>query len=331
MIRYGILGFGLHAVKRLMPGFAEAKNCRVSALSRRKLKDAQASAKQFGIRLAFDSAEELCKSKEVDAVFVATPNARHLEDVLLALRHGKPVLVEKPMGMNAGECKKMVEAAHKAKLPLGVAQVFRFEDSTARLRERLAAHELGKLTFARSEFSYPGRGHARSWLNQRSIAGGGPIADVGVHCIDALRFILQDEVLRVGARTAADRESGDVEAAAVVTLEFSRGVLGAVLVSTRAAYRTPLEIVGEEGVLRADDALNVEHPIRIELLRAGEIVDTERVSNHLAYARQVDAFADAMQGKATFPAPGEEGWTNQMILDAAYRSAKSGKAEKVSG
>lgn len=331
MIRFGILGFGLHAVKRLMPGFAEAKNCRVSALSRRKLQEAKASARQFGIPLAFDSAEELCKAKEVDAVFVATPNASHLDDVLLALRNGKPVLVEKPMGMNAGECKKMVEAAHKAKLPLGVAQVFRFEDSTARLRERLAAHELGKLTFARSEFSYPGRGHARQWLNQRAIAGGGPIADVGVHCIDALRFILQDEVLRVSARTTADRESGDVEAAAALTLEFSRGVLGAVLVSTRAAYRTPLEIVGENGVLRADDALNVEHPIRIELLREGEIVDAERVSNHLAYARQVDAFADAVQGKIAFPVPGEEGWTNQMILDAAYRSAKSGKIEKVSG
>ncbi len=330
MIRFGILGFGLHAVKRLMPGFAEAKRCRVSALSRRKLEEARASARKFGIPLAFDSAEELCKSKDVDAVFVATPNASHLADVLLALKHGKPVLVEKPMGMNAAECKKMVEAAHKARLPLGVAQVFRFEDSTARLRERVASHELGKVTFARSEFSYPGRNHARVWLNQRAIAGGGPIADVGVHCIDALRFILQDEVLRVSARTTADRESGDVEAAAVLSLEFGRGVLGVVLVSTRAAYRTPLEIVGENGVLRAEDALNVEHPIRIELLREGEIVDTERVSNHLAYARQVDAFAQAVEANSPFPAPGEEGWTNQMILDAAYRSAKSGKMEKVS-
>ena len=329
MVRFGILGFGLHAVKRLMPGFAEAKNCKVTALSRRKLEDAQASAKQFNVPLAFAAAEELCKSKELDAVFVATPNASHLEDVLLALRHGKAVLVEKPMGMNAAECKKMVEAAHKARLQLGVAQVFRFEDSTARLRERVAARELGKITFARSEFSYPGREHARAWLTQRAIAGGGPLADVGVHCIDALRFILQDEVLRVSARTATDRESGDVEAAALVSLEFSRGVLAAVLVSIRAAYRTPLEIVGENGVLRADDALNVEHPIRIELLRDGEIVDTERISNHLAYARQVDAFADAVQGKGAFPAPGEDGWTNQMILDAAYRSAKTGKVEKV--
>jgi 1,5-anhydro-D-fructose reductase (1,5-anhydro-D-mannitol-forming) len=120
-----------------------------------------------------------------------------------------------------------------------------------------------------------------------------------------------------------------VEAAALLSLEFSRGIQGAVLVSTRAAYRTPLEIVGENGVLRADDALGVEHPVRIELLRQGEIVDAERVSNHLAYARQVDAFADAVEGKSAFPAPGEEGWANQMILDAAYRSIKSGKVEKV--
>jgi len=331
MVRFGILGFGLHAVKRLMPGFAQAKNCRVTALSRRKLEEARASAKQFGIPLAFSSAEELCKAKEVDAVFIATPNSCHLADVLLALRCGKPVLVEKPMGMNAAECKKMVEGAQKAKLLLGVAQVFRFEQSTARLRERVASGEVGKTIFARSEFSYPGRQHARSWLNKRDIAGGGPIADVGVHTIDALRFILQDEVQRVSARTMADQDSGEVEAAAVLTLEFSRGTLGTVLVSTRASYRTPLEIVGESGVLRADNALNVEHPVRIELLREGEIVDAERLSNHLAYAQQVDAFADAVEGKAKFPAPGEEGWKNQMILDAAYRSAKSRRVEKVSG
>src|SRR5271170_8350045 len=97
MVNFGIIGFGLHAVKRLMPGFALAKNCRVTALSRRDLAKAQASARQYDIPLAFDSAEALCRSPEVHAVFVATPNASHLQDVLLAIKHSKPVLCEKPM------------------------------------------------------------------------------------------------------------------------------------------------------------------------------------------------------------------------------------------
>ena len=112
-------------------------------------------------------------------------------------------------------------------------------------------------------------------------------------------------------------------------LELSRGTLATVLVSTRAHYRTPIEIVGHAGVLRADDALNVDKPIRIEYWREGKLVEEEKVSNHLAYARQVDAFAAAVEGRAEFPVPGEEGLKNQLILDAAYRSAESGKSESV--
>ena len=330
MIRFGILGFGLHGVRRMMPGFALAHNCKVTALSRRDMAKARASAEQFQIPLAFDSAEDLCRCPEVDAVFVTTPNSCHLKDVLLALRCGKPVLCEKPMALNAGECRQMVEAARKARLLLGVAHVFRFEDSTARLRERIAAGEIGRPIFARSEFSFPGgQGHPRVWLHDPAVAGGGPIADIGVHCVDMLRYVLQDEIVRVSARGMSDKVSGELEAAAALVLEFSRGTLGAVLVSFRADYRTPIEFVGETGVLRADDGLNVERPITLELRRGGVSVETETVSNHLAYARQVDAFAAAVEGKAGFPVSGEQGWQNQEILDAAYRSLKSGKAENV--
>ena len=330
MIRFGILGFGLHAVKRLMPGFALAQNCRVTALSRRSIEKARDSASKFNIPLAFDSAEDMCRSSEVDAVLVTTPNSCHLADVLLAIRCGKPVLCEKPMGMNAGECRQMVEAARSAGLLLGVAQVFRFEDSTARLRERVVSGQIGKVVFARSEFSFPtGTAHPRAWINDPAVAGGGPIADVGVHAIDALRYILQDEVVRVSARGRYDLGPGAVESAALLTLEFSRGTLATVAVSFRTEYRTPMEIVGESGMLRGDDVLNVERPITLELRRGASVVETDQVSNRLAYARQVDAFADAIEEKAAFPVPGEQGWQNQEILDAAYRSLKSGKTEDV--
>ena len=329
MIRFGILGFGLHAVKRLMPGFALAQNSRVTALSRRRKASAQESARQFQIPLAFDSAEDLCRSPEVDAVFVTTPNACHLADVLLAIRCGKPVLCEKPMAVRADECRLMVEAARKAKLLLGIAQVFRFEESTERLRDRVSAGQIGRVIFARSEFSFPGGpGHARTWINDPAVAGGGPIADVGVHCVDALRYILRDEVVKVSARGVVDRTSG-LETAAALTLEFAQGTLGSVLVSSRVEYRTPLELVGENGVLRAEDGLNVERPITLELRRGGSVVEREQVSNQLAYAKQVDAFAAAVERKAQFPVPGEEGWQNQEILDAAYRGLRSGIAENV--
>jgi predicted dehydrogenase len=233
------------------------------------------------------------------------------------------------MAMNASECGEMVKAAHKRGILLGVAQVFRFEDSTARLREHIAAGDIGKPVLARAEFSFPGRNAARTWIRDAAIAGGGPIADVGVHCIDALRYLLADEVVSVMARAASDDASGNVEAAAALILEFSKGTLAVALVSFRADYRTPLEIVGEKGVLRADDGLTVDKPISIQLRRDGSIVRSEVVSNQYAYARQVDMFADAVEGHSSFTVPGEEGWQNQQILDAAYRSIQSGQREAV--
>jgi 1,5-anhydro-D-fructose reductase (1,5-anhydro-D-mannitol-forming) len=136
-------------------------------------------------------------------------------------------------------------------------------------------------------------------------------------------------VLHVNAREIPGSVPGNVEAGAALLLEFSRGTLATVAVSFLAEYRTPLELVGEAGALRADDALNVERPVHVELRRAGAALQTNTVSNKRAYARQVDAFAAALEGKAEFPIPGEEGWRNQEILDAAYRSMKSGQTEAV--
>jgi predicted dehydrogenase len=87
--------------------------------------------------------------------------------------------------------------------------------------------------------------------------------------------------------------------------------------------------VGTSGVLRADNGLTVDRPVNIQLHQEGDSVETETVSNSLAYARQVDSFAAAVEGKGIFPVPGEEGWKNQLILDAAYRAIKRGRIEGV--
>src|ERR1700690_624834 len=239
MVRFGIVGFGLHAVRRLMPGFALSKNCKVTALSRRKMADAKASAAEYGIPLAFDSVADLCASPEVDAVLVTTPNSLHLADVLDAVDAGKPVLCEKPLAMNADECRQMVKAARHKGVLFGVAHVFRFNESVRGLREWVAAGKIGRPVFARSEFSFfADASHPRKWLHDAKLAGAGPIFDVGVHCVDTLRYILQDEVVRVSAAAVSDALSGDAEAAASLMLEFSRGTMGTALACSRAEYPT---------------------------------------------------------------------------------------------
>src|SRR5271165_4227672 len=173
MVRFGIVGFGLHAAKRLMPGFAKATNCRVTAISRRDPERARESARKFGIEHAFTSSAELCASPDVDAVFVASPDALHLADVLESVRHGKPVLVEKPMAMNSVEAASMVEAARSAGVLLGVAHNMRFERSVQWFRQRVGEGAVGRPLLANATFVAPMLSSARTWAQDPKLATGG--------------------------------------------------------------------------------------------------------------------------------------------------------------
>lgn len=328
MVRFGIAGFGLHAVKRLMPGFANARNCRVTALTRRDAERARESAREFGIPHAFTSTAELCVCPDVDAVFIATPDAMHLADVLEAVRHGKPVLVEKPMAMNAAESRQMVEAARAAGVMLGVAHVMRFEESVRWFRERISTGAIGKPVLARAAFVAPLIDSARTWINDPSLATGGPLADVGVHCLDTLRYVLGDEVRNVMAQAQYD-EHWVLEASATALFQFAKGTLASISVSARSPYQTLLEVIGENGIVSSVNALNVDHPVTLELRRAFQVVEKREVRNGRAYTAQVEAFAAAVEEERPFEIPGEEGLQNQLILDAAFRSVKSGKMESV--
>ncbi len=328
MVRFGIAGFGLHAVKRLMPGFANARNCKVTALSRRDPTRAAASAREFGIEHAFTSTAELCACPDVDAVFIATPDAIHLADVLDAVKYRKPVLVEKPMAMNAREARQMVKAAQAAGVLLGVAHIMRFEESVRWFREKVASGAIGAPVLARAVFVAPLMSSPREWINDPSLATGGPLADVGVHCIDTLRYVLGDEVESVMAKAQYDPK-WVVEATGATVLQFARGTLATMSVTANSPYQTLVEVIGEEGMLSAVNALNVEHPITLEWRNGFEILETKKVLNDNAYTAQVEAFAAAVESGKPFEIPGEEGLKNQLILDAIFRSVKSGKAENV--
>ncbi len=328
MIRFGIVGFGHHAAKRLMPGFSNAQRCRVTALTRRDAQRAQASAREFGIAHAFTSTAELCACPEVDAVFVASPDAMHLADVMEAIRHRKPVLVEKPMAMNSSEAASMVKAARDAGVLLGVAHNMRFEHSVAWFRQKMRQGAIGQPLLARAAFVAPMLSSPRTWVQDPKLATGGPLADIGVHCIDTLRYVLGDEVASVNMQAQYDSHSV-LEASASGVLRFSRGTLAELAVSGRGAYYTLLEIAGETGVLSAVNALNVDHPVTLELRRAFDIAERTEVSNDDSYTLQLDAFATAVEEGRPFLVSAEDGLRNQLVLDAAFRSIQSNKTEIV--
>jgi 1,5-anhydro-D-fructose reductase (1,5-anhydro-D-mannitol-forming) len=348
MVRYGILGFGHHGERRLAPAFEHAQNSQLTGIWRRNQERARENAQHFRIAHLFDSPEELCASSFIDAVFVASPDALHSEHTLLALRHGKAVLCEKPLAMNASEAIRMASAARAAGLAFGVAQNFRYNLSLERMRALIAKGAIGDPVFASAHFCFLSGNSPRTWISDSGMACGGPIGDVGIHAIDALRFLLQQEVLAVstlaregesrleslpstgGESPAASSDSKrELEESAAITLEFSRGVLGNVQVSFRAQYRTFLEVVGETGVLTAESGLTVDRPVTIVHHSAGKVLDREVVSNADAYSRMLDAFSATVEGTGSFASTGEDGVQNQQILDAAFRSWHSGCRERI--
>ena len=328
-LRFAILGFGHHATRRLVPAFPLSADAELIGLWRRDAAAGARNAAELGIPHSFNSREDLCASPEVDAVFITSPDAMHRDDCLLALRHGKAVLCEKPLAMNAAEAEQIHSAADSAGLLFGVAQNFRWNRSLEWLRDRVASGAIGDVQLAHSEFSYPAQAAPRKWITDPTLASGGPIGDVGVHCLDALRFVLAQDAWSVSTLARRDELSGSVEAFASMQMEMSGGAFATIATSARASYRTLVEITGSEGVLVAENAFTVDHPVDVALRKNGEIVEQSTVSNTDGYARMLDAFVAAQRGGAPFRATGADAVRNMRTLDAAYRSWGSGQREAV--
>ncbi|MGB0124044.1 MAG: Gfo/Idh/MocA family oxidoreductase [Silvibacterium sp.] len=328
MTRFGILGFGHHAVRRLMPGFAGATDAKLVGLWRRDAAKAAANAREYSIPHIFPTPEALCASPEIDAVFVVSPDALHLEHVLMAARHRKHVLCEKPMAMNANQVEQMLAAAEQAGVKLGVAQNMRYNHSLARMREWIAEGRIGNPVLAQAQFAYSAEGSPRSWIYDPSLALGGPIGDVGIHCVDALRYVLgmdaATRVIAVNTLAHTDAASGAVESHAVMGLDFASGAMGSVTVTTRASYRTLVEVTGEKGVILCENGLTVDFPVDLVLRQGPEVVASETISNAGAYSRMLDGFSGWIEGRGEYLAPALDGLHNQLVLDAAYRSWRDG-------
>lgn len=331
MLRFGVLGFGHHAILRLVPAFARSNACRLTGLWRRNPDKARENARDFGVAQVFGTAAELCASEEIDAIFVTSPDAMHMEHVLLAIQHGKPVLCEKPLGMNASEVEAMLKASRQAGVVFGVAQNFRYNASVSLARQWIAEGRIGKPRLAHLQFCYDAERSPREWIYDPSLACGGPIGDVGIHCIDAMRFLLQDEPVAVSTLARKDDRSGVVESSAVIALELVGGALGMVSVTTRAAYRSLFEVAGERGTILCENGLTVERPVELELIQDGQTVLAEALSNADSYSRMLDSFAGAVAGDSSYLATGEDGLVNQRVLDAAYAAWRTGSRQTIAG
>lgn len=320
MIRYGILGYGLHARKRLTPAFAATKDSQLVGLWRRDAQKAAECAAELGL-VAFPSAEQLCASREIDAVLVTSPDSLHLEHVLLALSHGKHVLCEKPLAMNEAEAQTMLAAALSAGVKLGVAQNMRYNRSLACIRQWIAEGLIGTPHMVNITFCHDIERSPRQWISDPELACGGPVADIGIHALDALRYLLGSEIAEVSMLARKDAVSPAIESHAALSLTLDCGAIASILLTTQARYRTSVEVTGGTGSILCENALTVDYPVDVVLRRSVDGIErSESVSNQDAYTQMLDAFSGAIEGRCSYLAPGTDGLKNQRLLDAAYSS-----------
>ncbi len=321
-IRYGIIGFGRFAERKIAPAIRRAKNSEVVALQKRSPEEARRKADECSIPLSFGSVDELLRVPDIDAVFIVSANAAHCPETIAAAKAGKHVIVEKPMALNVREAERMIDACAAGGVKLMVGHMVRLSPLVSRVKELIDTGRIGTVKTVRTEFVYDARVSHRKWLIDRAVAGGGPVYDVGVHCIDTLRYILGGEPAAVSGTLWPPPTATATEESAFLALQFPGGVIASVTCSYTAPFRRVLlEVTGTEGVISVPDFTMSENLGRLSLTRGkadvpvGPQVEEVLVPN--LYAEESTMFTEWILGGAEPEIDGANGLMNQKILDRA--------------
>lgn len=313
-----------------------AQHCgaELTAVVNHKPETMAAFAEAFGIRRQYQTVKALLSDGSVDALVVSTPNYLHAEQTIAALRAGVHVLVEKPMSMNAQEAQQMCQTAEESGAVLMVAHCWRFDEEVLWLKERVS--QLGNIIRTKGIGVHAHWG-PDGWFTQKMFAGGGAMADMGIHALDTARFLLGDPYpVSVYAKIGTYYKDLDVDDTGMILVEWENGATSffesgwwqphadgpqaaTQLYGTRGfgqIFPTRLEIP------------NVQEQ-RIEVIESGYAFPRESDAPQSMYDAQMKYFLECIENNQ-IPVPGRlEGLINMKIVDAAYESSRTGNVVAV--
>ena len=358
-IGIGIIGSGFARTTQI-PGYRDCPGAKVVAIASRQRERAELVAREFDIPNVANDWQGLISRPDVDLVSVVTPPSTHMEIVLAALKHGKAVLCEKPMAMNADESKRMVEAARAAGLLALIDHELRFLKSRQAMHSMLLNGSIGQVRHCNYVFRSDYRGKADrawDWWSDQKM-GGGTLGAIGSHVVDSFRWMLGVEVTKVigllstHIKRRPDKDGKESRAVttddeAKLLFRFADGPLtnettGAASLSVveSGKHENRLEIYGTSGALMVAEGGELWHsPFGSGAWRSVE-VESDQMAQGMrqsSWSRGFSTYArriiDALQsGKtnvrdaATF----EDGHRVQQVLDAARASNESGSWTNIS-
>ena len=327
-VNWGIIGMGDIAIRVTAPAMGQAENNRLVAVMRRDLNRARVLAEEFGAPKAYGTVEEVLKDEEVDAVYVATPLYAHASQTIQAAEHGKHVLCEKPMAMSAEEGERMVQACDANGVKLMVCYYQRFNRRHRKIKELLEAGEIGQVTAARLTFSSLKREDSESWRQNPELSGGGNLMDCGSHCVDLLRYLI-GEVTQVSALVDTIAFSYPVDDTATMLLKLDNGCHAVVsthwsTLITDEEESSALAIYGTGGTI-------LSAPLHEKFSRGTLklMTGTQQAEYHFdesTHVPMLEAFAASVEHGGPVPVSGHDGVVVSRIIEAAYQSAREGRA-----
>ena len=249
-VRWGLIGCGDIAQKRVAPALRDLALSEFVAVSRAQSDLAESFAKQFGAKRWFADWRDMVRDKEVDAIYIATPVQLHAPQAVAAAEAGKHVLCEKPMALNVAECDEMIAASKANNVKLGIAYYRHFYPVVGRIKEVLESDEIGSPVVVQInafEWFNPRPKDSRSWLIKKEVAGGGPMFDFGCHRIEVLLNIFGgiSEIKALITNVLFDRE---VEDTATALFQFELGLCGTLTVSHAAREpQDTIDVFGSRG------------------------------------------------------------------------------------
>lgn len=322
-LRVGLIGCG--RIGRIHLAGYQKTGVTIAAVADVNPEAAQKLASELGCA-AYTSVETMLAEARLDAVSVATPPAMHRECTVAAARAGVPALCEKPLAESLASAQALQREVEATGTHCMVGFFHRFHEPLIKLREALAAGELGKPVTMRSRFSIDYRNDTRPWIKNPSIAGGGAVIDVSMHSLDILRFASGSEMTSVRAATATFKPGPAVEDTALMILEGESGNLFMVESYSAAPFRGyELWVQGTTG----EAVVGWDPPVlRVRTHAAPDWreVPVTATSAFDRFDRGVAYFVDCVRrGVAPERASLADGVQSMALAEAAYKAAATGQ------
>jgi predicted dehydrogenase len=323
VLRWGLIGCGDIAAKRVAPALRNGESCELVAVSRARAELAEGFARAFGARRWHGDWSDLIRDPEIDAVYVATPVDLHAQQSIAACEAGRHVLCEKPMALSTAQCRAMIDASRANGVRLGVAYYRRFYPVLRRIKEILAAGEIGRVSLAlihAFEWQTIPEGSPRSWFLRKDRAGGGPLMDFGCHRIEVLLNLLGpvSEIRGLAGNTLFRR---DVEDTATVCLRFRDGAMGLLAVSVSVQEPCDsLDLYGSEGSVHVP----VLNRGSLRVITGGKERREDHPPHDNLHQPIIEDFTRAVLNGQEPEVGGEVGSEVQRLIEAVYGGQREG-------